>query len=191
MDSGENSGVSGDDFFGVVRRRHPDIDIVLLPQEPAADEPEERVDPGDLVDVPARFEAELTALWAEVARGVTRPEVTSRWTPGSVTGSVAREALLAAEGVDGVTATQALTTAERALAADGWHVLAPGTGMPRVLAGRDGTPADPVRRELQVVYVAAQGRYAVTYRCGSYVVGPDASRALVGAGTDAGSGVGA
>jgi hypothetical protein len=187
MDSGENSGVSGDDFFGVVRRRHPDIDVILLPQEPPAEQPEQRVAPGDLVDVPARFDAELTALWAQVARGIAPPEVASRWTPGSLTGSVAREALLATDGVDGVTATQALTTAERALTADGWHVLAPRTGMPRVLAGRDGTAADPVRREVQVVYVAARGRYAVTYRCGSYVVGHHASRELVEDGSEGGA----
>ncbi len=64
-------------------------------------------------------------------------------------------------------------------------MLAPGTGMPRVLAGRDGTPEDPVRREVQVVYVAARGRYAVSYRCGSYAVGPDASRELVEGGARA------
>ncbi len=46
MDSGENSGVSGDDFFGVVRRRHPDIDIVLLPQEPPTEQPEQPGRPG-------------------------------------------------------------------------------------------------------------------------------------------------
>jgi hypothetical protein len=185
MATGENVDVSEDPFFGVVRRRHPDIDIVLLPPEPPAEpngEPAPALlDPADLADVPARFDAELTRLWDDVADGIARPDVRSRWTPGSSTGSVAREGLLAVEGVGGVVATQALVTAERALEADGWHVLVPETGMPRVLASRDGTEADPVRRELQVVH--AGGRYAVSYRRDGYPVGVPAARALLEAGS--------
>jgi hypothetical protein len=181
MATGESTDVSEDPFFRVVRRRHPDIDIVLLPPEPPTEPPADPsdavLDPADLAAVPALFDDELARLWDAVADGIERPEVRSRWTPGSSTGSVAREGLLAVEGVGGVAATQALVTAERALAADGFHVLVPPTGMPRVLAGHDGTEADPVRREVQVVH--AGGRYAVTYRRDGYPVGLPAARALL------------
>ena len=179
MTSGDSEAVASDAFFAVVRRRHPDIDIVLLPQD-VGDEPGLRAEPADLVDAPAAFDAELTGLLPDVAPGVALPPVRSRWTPGSLTGSVARTALVAAEGVDTVTATQALAAAERSLAASGWHVLAPEDGMPRVLAGRGGTEAEPLRRELQVVYVEGRGRYAVSHRVGSFVVGHAVVRELLG-----------
>lgn len=173
--------MSEDAFFAVVRRRHPDIDIVLLPPEAPPGSGPPPPDPADLAGVPALVDDELARLWDDVADGLARPQVRSRWTPGSATGSVAREGLLAAEGVGGVVATQALVGAERALAADGWHVLVPRTGMPRVLASRDGTEADPVRREVQVVH--SGGRYAVTYRRDGYHVGVPAVRALLAAGS--------
>ncbi|QWZ07594.1 hypothetical protein KRR39_19545 [Nocardioides panacis] len=180
MTTGDGEAVAGDAFFGVVRRRHPDLDIVLLPPQPPEEPPAERVRAADLVDVPARFDAELTELLGDVAAGIPLPRVRSRWTPGAVTGSVAREALVAAEGVDAVAATRALAAAERSLTGAGWHVLAPGDGLPRVLAGRGGTEEEPLRREVQVVHVEARGRYAVTYRCGSYLVGTGTARGLLG-----------
>lgn len=122
----------------------------------------------------------MTALLADVAPGVVLPRGRSRWAPGSVTGSVAGTALVAAEGVDTFTATQAPASAVRSLAPAGWHVLAREEGMPRVLAGRGGTDDEPLRRELQVVYVAARGRYAVSHRCGSFVVGHAAVQELLG-----------
>ena len=182
MTTGDSGAVASDPFFGVVRRRHPDIDIVLLPQQPRDEQPGVRLEPADVVDVPARFDAELTSLLEDVARGLTLPPVRSRWTPGPVTGSVAREALVAAEAVDAITATQALATAERSLTAAGWHVLAPADGLPRVLAGRGGTEEEPARRELQVVYVEPRGRYAVTCRTGPFLVGAVAARELLGKG---------
>ena len=62
-------------------------------------------------------------------------------------------------------------------------MLAPGDGLPRVLAGRGGTDEEPVRRELRVVHVAARGRYAVSYRCGPYVVGTGPAHELLGEGS--------
>src|SRR5437868_5940714 len=99
MTSGDSEAVASDAFFAVVRRRHPDIDIVLLPQDPGG-EPGLRAEPADLVDAPDAFDAfdaELTGLLPDVAPGVALPRVRSRWTPGSLTGSVARTALVAAE----------------------------------------------------------------------------------------------
>ena len=176
MADGENASVPGDAFFGVVRRRHPDIDIVLLPQTGPAEPPSTEVDAADLAGLAAGFDAEVTDLWAEVAAGIARPATASRWVEGSVLGSVSRDVLLAVEGVDATTAHQALAGAERSLTASGWHVLAPPTGMPRVLASRGVNAAE---RVLQVVYVEATARFAVSCRTGSYVVGHDVARALV------------
>ncbi len=176
MDSGEPRDVSDDPFFGEVRRRHPDVDIVLLPPEPPDGPAPTPVDPTALTGVAAEHDAEARALWSRVAGGIDLPTGTTRWAPGSLTGTVARESLLAAEGVDPVTAAAALAGAARSLGEDGWHVLEPDTGMPRVLAGR-GEGAD--RREVQVVHVEATGRYAVTSRGPSYAVGPARVRALL------------
>jgi hypothetical protein len=176
MADGENAGVAGDAFFGAVRRRHPDVDIVVLPQTGPAEPSATEVDPADLDDLAARFDAEIIELWAEVATGVARPATASRWVEGSVLGSVSREVLLAVEGVDAATAHQALAGAQRSLTGAGWHVLAPPTGMPRVLASRGEGAAE---RVLQVVYVEATSRFAVSCRTGSYVVGHDVVRAVV------------
>jgi hypothetical protein len=176
MDSGEPRDVSDDPFFGEVRRRHPDVDIVLLPPEPPDDPAPAPVDPAALTGVAVEHDAQARALWSRVARGIELPAGTTRWAPGSLTGTVARESLLAAEGVDPVTAAAALAGAARSLDEDGWHVLEPDTGMPRVLAGR-GEGAG--RREVQVVHVEATGRYAVTSRGPSYAVAPARVRALL------------
>ena len=61
MTTGDSEAVASDAFFGVVRRRHPDLDIVLLPQPAPAEQPAVRLGPADVVDVPARFDAELPA----------------------------------------------------------------------------------------------------------------------------------
>lgn len=45
MTAGDSGAVASDDFFAVVRRRHPDIDIVLLPQQPPDQDPGLPVEP--------------------------------------------------------------------------------------------------------------------------------------------------
>ena len=176
MDSGEPREVSDDPFFGEVRRRHPDVDIVLLPPEAAASPAPPPVDPAVLAAVPAEHDADTRDLWSQVARGIDPAQATARWAAGEVTGTVRRDTLLAAKGVDAVTATAALAGAARALEQAGWHVLAPDSGLPRVLAGRG---AGAERREVQVVHVPATGRYAVTSRGPSYTVGPARVSALL------------
>jgi hypothetical protein len=176
MDSGEPREVSDDPFFAEVRRRHPDVDIVLLPPEAAAPPAPPPVDPAALAAVPVEHDDETRDLWSQVARGIDVAQATARWAAGEVAGTVRREALLAAGGVDAVTAAAALAGAARSLEQAGWHVLEPDRGLPRVLAGH-GEGAD--RREVQVVHVPATGRYAVTSRGPAYTVGPARVAALL------------
>jgi len=177
VDSGDGHGVGDDAFFAEVRRRHPDIDIVVLPQQ-SAPEPPPHVDLAVLAVVPERFDDELRALWHAVVRDRPVPRVESRWEHGDAAGSVVREATLAVEGVDPVAGANAVATARRQLGADGWHVVVPTRGMPRVLAGYE---RDGIRREVQLVLVEATGRLALSYRQGSYAVGHRTARELVGA----------
>lgn len=177
MDTGDGQTIANDRFFAEVRRRHPDIDIVLLPQvdpgpaQPAAPAaPLEPIEPAALAEA---LETTLTGLLPLMAPGIDLPAPQWRWGPGDSTGSVARETLVAAENLEAVPALTALSGAERALVAEGWHVLVPPDGLPRVLANSpDGTQA-------QVVYVEGRSRYAVRLRSASYVVGRESAADLL------------
>jgi hypothetical protein len=175
MDARGTAAGRSDPFWSVVRRRHPDIDVVVLPPDDptvGGDIPAEP-DPSLADTVPAEFDAWLGEVWPDVAGDLDRPPVESQWVPGTVPGSLSRTAMLAVADVDDVMAAQALSGAARALELDGWHVLTPPDGMPRVLAGRD---EEGTRRELQIVHVPATSRYAVMATLGPVVVGRGAAR---------------
>lgn len=180
MDSADNLTVAGDRFFAEVRRRHPDIDIVLLPQDLASDplhppgaEEAEPVEAIDLVELTESLEAELAGLLPLVAPDIHAPVPAWWWAPGDRTGTVARKTLVAAESVQAVPGLTALSGAERALVAADWHVLVPRDGIPRVLASRaDGA-------QVQVLYVEPRSRYVVTLRSPSYAVGRDVAAGLL------------
>lgn len=170
--SGDEQTVAHDRFFAEVRRRHPDIDIVLLPQDPPRDDVAEPV-PVDAETVIESVEADLASLLPSLARDLPTPLPEWHWRPGDRTGSVARESLVATEDVEPVRGLTALSAAERSLVTAGWHVLVPPDGLPRVLAGR------PDGAQVQVLYVEPRSRYAVTLRSPSYAVGSDAAADLV------------
>jgi hypothetical protein len=179
MDARGATAVPNDPFWSAVRRRHPDINIVVLPDDGGPDEVEMPDAEPELVEsVPAEFDVWVAEVWERLLPHVDCPPTDSRWTPGAPPGSLTRTALLAAE-VDEVTALQALAGAARWLESDGFHVLAPPDGMPRVLAGRDEGAA---RRELQIVHVPATGRFAVSASFGPLVVGEAAAKQATGVG---------
>ena len=88
MDSGEPREVSDDPFFGEVRRRHPDVDIVLVPPEAAAPPVPPPVDPAVLAAAPVERDADTRDLWSQVARAIDPAQATARWAAGAVTGTV-------------------------------------------------------------------------------------------------------
>lgn len=136
MSNDPAAAVNEDPFWSVVRRRHPDLDIVVLPPEapPVADSglPERAAEPF------AEFvTAEADACWARlVSHGM--PVQSVRWIPGPTHDSVRRSITLTLDDAPAAVGIGHLRDAEPLLTADGWQVFTPPTGMPRVLADRPG-----------------------------------------------------
>lgn len=170
--------VATDAFWGPVRRRHPDIDIVMLPPErPAAAVPADAAveDPDG---VARRRDAESSALWqrlvGDIGRGAEGPVI--RWTSASA-GAVRRESTTRVEGVDELSGLEVVERAAQTLRGDGWHVFVPPTGLARVMAGRDEAIG---RTELQLVHDPVHQVLVMRIRSAAHVVGRDAVHVLVG-----------
>ncbi|MGF2948610.1 hypothetical protein [Microbacterium alcoholitolerans] len=136
--------VDSDPFWSVVRRRHPDLDIVVLP--PAPPRPAES---GGPLRAPEPFaEAHLAqahAVWAEIIghrMPQSTPKCTTRWIPGPTRDAVRHTATLTIDDVDGASGLEHLNGVPEPLIADRWRVFAPPTGMPRITADRDGDASD-------------------------------------------------
>lgn len=154
-----NEIVADDPFWSVVRRRHPDVDIVLLPPEDSSDlTPAPGDTPVHTDDKRAEFTREVTALWHLFDQGDGRPVV--RWTAAPVRGAVALEGRITAE-VSPDDATAALRRAIERLTTEGWHVLAAPDGTPRVAAGQARSTG---RRTVQLVRLPARGQLLLIVR---------------------------
>jgi hypothetical protein len=129
-----------DPFWSVVHRRHPDLDIVLLP--PARPIPD---DSGLAPRAPEAFAqehiAETDRTWAELV-GHGMPLSTAGWIPGPTNDSICHSVTLTLGDVDDAVALGHLRAAAEPLTASGWRVFLPPTGMPRVMADRDGELGD-------------------------------------------------
>ncbi|WKN48383.1 hypothetical protein [Nocardioides sp. Arc9.136] len=163
--------VAADPFWSVVRRRHPDIDVVVLPAEaavgPAAVEVEARpeVEPASEA---ARVEAHAVALWTSLVGGEPT-EVRSRWTSGRAPATSRVETTLRLDDADPTGGVAAVGRGAESLEQDGWHVLAPPDGLPRVLAGRgDGL----AHEELQLVLAPAESRLVLRLRSADVRLAP-------------------
>jgi hypothetical protein len=148
-----------DPFFAAVRRRHPDVDLVVLPPERAPAEPAEPVD-DDVVR--ADLETVRTRLteWAEAA-GLT-VDGDERLEPGDAPGTVSAAARLTARITDtAVVDRLALLAVEL-----GWDVRRH-RGPVEVLLGS----AD--RLVLRGSYAASTGVLVLEVRAASVPVGRD------------------
>jgi hypothetical protein len=170
--------VALDPFWATVLRRHGDVDVVVLPPEPPArtavpaDEP--IVEPGAARD---ELRARAAALWAALGLDGEPTHLDDVWFAGSEPGTLRWQGTATFDDLDPVVAAGALQRAQELLdEADGWHVLAPPDGVPRVLAGR---PARLGREDVQVL-VPATDRVVVRIRSGLVVVGDDAAAAVAG-----------
>lgn len=164
-------------FFRPLRERLPDVDIVVLPP------PAPRAEPVPLPAPPDEV-ARRTAAWGrELWDGFGAPEPTTttvRWTPGGSRGAVALEVLLVAAPVDAAAAPAVLAAAD-ALRVPGplaWHVLAPPTGLARVLASAE---AAGVRYAADLVHVPARDRLFLRLTVGDHEVGPEVVATLTAA----------
>ena len=101
------------------------------------------------------------------------------WFAGSAAGTLRWQGTATFDDLDPVVASGALQRAQELLdEADGWHVLAPPDGVPRVLAGRPGT----IGREDVQVLAPAVGRVVLRIRSALVVVGEAAAAEAIGAG---------
>ena len=170
--SDASAQVATDPFWSAVRRRHPDADIVLLPERPSA--PVTRGLPAEDPDAAAvSADAVAEGLWALLA-GDLQIEATARWRSGPTPDTVQREVTFRSDGVDPVTGVAAVSRGGETLTADGWHVLIPADGLPRALAGRD---EELGRREAQLVHDPAAARLILRVRSAPVLVGERAARA--------------
>lgn len=174
--------VEADPFWSVVRRRHPDLDLVLLPPE-AAESAAAAPPLAPVADVDAeaaRFDDRATGLWRRLVDAEPPPAQT-RWLAGDSRDAVRREVRFTREGADPVEDTVALRAAAETLRAEGWRVLAPPDGMPRVLASHDadGRIGHIGREELQLLLVPGTGRLVLRVRSAGIPVGRRTAHTLL------------
>ncbi|GAB2456501.1 hypothetical protein GCM10027062_40910 [Nocardioides hungaricus] len=158
--------VAADPFWSAVRRRHPDLDIVLLPPEgPAPERPAREAGEPPELDEPAAAElaaVEAEWLWRELVGDHEPDDRASRWLREGG-GVVRRETTLRARDADPVAAVAAVERAGATLTDQGWRVVAPPDGMPRVLAARE--------TEVQLVFAPADAVLMLRVRGGRVRLG--------------------
>ncbi|GAA4695759.1 hypothetical protein [Nocardioides conyzicola] len=154
-------------FFAAVRRRHPDVDIVLLPPEQRAAEPVQQVEQATEQQLANAFDLATgiaTKAWAEAVGDGQVPE--TRFAFGDDPTSVEARARLA-----GRLGESPLETLAAALTRDGWE-LAYRAGAVSQLIGRRAT------MHLRATYAAASGSFVLTATSTSLPVGADRAREL-------------
>ena len=169
-----------DPFWATVLRRHDDVDLVVLPPE-SPDRPEVPAGEPTVDPEAARQElrARMAGLWAALGLEAEPTHLDDVWFAGSAPGTLRWQGTATFNDLDPVVASGALQRAQDLLdEADGWHVLAPPDGVPRVLAGR---PATIGREDVQVLAPAA-GRVVLRIRSALVVVGDAAAAEATGGG---------
>ncbi len=156
----------GDPFFDALRRRHPDVDVVLLPPSapPVASDPV----PEPVVTATAqRVEAVARDLWSAVAPDSV-DQVQSRWTYGTGPEAVRATTRLRARRDDGF---HVLVALRHELEADGWAVTRPEGPVERLIGHLDDLTAT-------ASYVEGSGTLLVEVASESVPVGQGRAREL-------------
>ena len=179
MDFTRTPGPIGDPLLDTVHRRHPDVDIVVLPPETAAPvaaavEPATPVGADAARSARTATGAEAVRLWAsmlgldpEVAVGAVRP----RLAPGRVPGVVVPTALATATTSPAETDLSALSALGAAL--DGWDVRRrPGPGGVQAL--------DRSGAAVRATYAPSTGVVVLEVTGPALAVGVDVAHVLVG-----------
>jgi hypothetical protein len=154
-------------FFAAVRRRHPDVDIVLLPPEQRAGEPIQQVEPAGEQQLANAFDlatGTATKAWAEAVGDGQVPD--TRFAFGDDPASVEARARVAGRVGD-----SPLEELAAALTRAGWE-LAYRAGDVSQLVGRRAT------MHLLATYAVESGAFMVTATSGSLPVGADRAREL-------------
>lgn len=150
-------------FFAALRRRHPGVDVVVLPEDAGAADPTT-----DLLD-DAALEAAAADAGAVVA-GLTGADADTRLTYAGEVGTVRVRSRGTVEAAD----DGALTSLRDRLAADGWQVRRL-EGAPRLVARREaGTDL-----HLRASYAPSRGVVLVEVTTGALPVGDQRAKQLV------------
>lgn len=157
-----------DPFFAAVRRRHPDVDIVMLPPEPPVGDAEPVAD--DVVRASLiRVTTQAEHLWAAIApEAVEDPEARLHYGAGPA--SVRATARVSASRDDGY---EVLVRLRHELESHGWEVRRPGGSVERLTA---------IFEELDVTasYAEPSGALMLSVSAESLPVGADRARELTG-----------
>ncbi|MFA6574013.1 MAG: hypothetical protein WCS84_01230 [Nocardioides sp.] len=163
----------GDPFFDAVRRRHPDVDVVVLPPSPP---------PGSAVPLEPVVDEEVGAtlirvatlaklLWASAARESTEPPE-ARFAYGNGPGSVRATARVATRRDDGF---HVLVALRHELETDGWEVTRPPGASPSAVERMVGHLDDLT---VSASYAEATGALLFEVSSGSLPVGAPRAREL-------------
>lgn len=150
-------------FWAAVRRRHPDVDIVVLPDErPAA---------GEAVDDAVVLAAvdRVTATVRDLTGDIDAPGAEAAPAYGPTEGTVVARSRTSTRRDDGHEALAALRTR---LAADGWDVRRLEGGVARLVAHRDGL-------RLRASYAEPSGAFLLEVASVPLPVGTERARGLV------------
>lgn len=156
-----------DPMLDAVRRRHPDVDLVVRPPEPtpvstAVVDDDQFASTTDLVRRLA------TGLWSRVVSTPDEPPVDPGF--GPVPGTVVVRSRHCAIVPD---RPHVLTELRDDLQGEGWHFRRPWGAVERLVGERDGV-------ELRGCYAPVTGTLLVTLTSAALFVGTDQARRLVG-----------
>lgn len=151
-----------DPFFAVVRRRHPEIDLVVLPPEAPAPEPTEVVDDETV--------ARVRGLVGEFAAELSGAEATTRLRYGAHETTVIAQARVVQTSDDG---HAALVEIRADLERRGWTVERLDGGIEQLIATLEGG-------HVLASYAEASGALLVTVTSSELPVGRERARELVG-----------
>lgn len=154
-----------DAFFGPVRRRHPDVDIVLLPPAPAPSR--EPADEARLAAVLARTADTAQATWTASGQPPRTP--IPKWRFGPDDGTVVASARADAETTEG---HEALAAIRSSLEDDDWRVRRLEGGVQRLSGSRGDIT-------VQASYAEDTGALLLEVRSEPIFVGRAAARELV------------
>jgi hypothetical protein len=164
------SGAPIDDpFFAVVRRRHPDVDLVVLPPEAPDEEPVETVDDATVDRATELVEAFADGLWVAVApRSQTEPGASLRY--GDRESEVQAVARVVDRRDDGYAV---LVRLRHELELRGWTIRRPPGALERLTASLDGG-------RLMASYAEETGVVVLELSSAALPVGIERARELVG-----------
>jgi len=154
-----------DAFFAPVRRRHPDVDIVVLPRQGPA--PSTRpIDEGQVDATLGRVAGTAGRAWEAALRSTTAPVVGLGFGPDQ--GTVVASARASATAPDGIGALVAL---RGALEGEGWRMRHRAGAVERLSGVRGDV-------RVQASYSESTGALLLEVRSGPMYVGPARAREL-------------